>query len=198
MEKQNVLDDVKRILDNDEVILRNIKPNKKRFILISNLSFAIFFLLFIIPFTIIGIGGIVGFISFTNETGEKDLLGPIMFLVFASLPLIFFLIKIISVFPIYKNTYYFVTNKRIIIRSGFIGVDYKALSLKNIIVTNVRVDFLDKLVNPNPGSIIFGSAATQLSADQNSKVSSFMFAHIDNPYDEYKAIKEIIDAESAK
>ena len=98
MEKQNVLDDVKRILDNDEVILRNIKPNKKRFILISNLSFAIFFLLFIIPFTIIGIGGIVGFISFTNETGEKDLLGPIMFLVFASLPLIFFLIKIIC-FP---------------------------------------------------------------------------------------------------
>ena len=194
----DVQENIRKILDDDEIVLCQLKPNKKRFILLSALSLLLALLIFVVLFFVLGLGGIIGFIKYTNEAGERELLAPIMFIVFASAPIIFLLVRVFSLFPIYKNTFYIVTNKRIIIRGGFIGVDYKSLALKNIIAVDVRVDFLDKLVNPNSGTIIFGSPANQMSQDKNNKNSAYMFAHIDNPYDEYKEIKSIIDREVEK
>ena len=81
----------------------------------------------------VGILGIFNVIKFTNENGEQDLLAPIMFLVFSTPFLIMIILSIIGYIVRYERTIYVVTNKRLIIRSGFIGVDYKSIELKYII-----------------------------------------------------------------
>ena len=95
---------------------------------------------------------------------------------------------------------YVVTNDRLIIRSGVIGVDYKEMSLYSITSMNVRVDFFDKLVNPNTGVIYFASASTPMVMNQNGKTntSSFKFEYIENPYDVYKKIKEALPENNSK
>lgn len=58
----------------------------------------------------------------------------------------------------------------------------------------MRVDFLDKLVHPNTGSIVFGNAAAPVYASPNRRYpAAYSFAHIDNPYEVYKKIKEHIN-----
>jgi len=98
---------------------------------------------------------------------------------------------IVGVVMRYKKTIYVVTNKRIIIRTGFIGADYQSIDHASVGMINVRVDFLDKLVKPNPGSISFANTSTPM-VDRNGKALTFNFMHIDNPYDAYKEINDYI------
>ena len=117
-----------------------------------------------------------------------------MVTVVASIPLLFYLITIIGTIIKYRRAFYVVTNKRLIIRTGIIGVDYKSLDIKNVISVDVRVNFLDKPVHPNTGSIIFGNAAAPVYASPNHRYpAAYSFAHIDNPYEVYKKLKEHIN-----
>ena len=90
----------------------------------------------------------------------------------------------------YKNTYYAYTNKRVIIRKGIIGVDYKSLDLDMIGVVTVNVGVLDKIMQKNTGTICYGSMASPVGG-QNGPM--FRFSHIVNPYEIYKEIKTVID-----
>ena len=76
----------------------------------------------------------------------------------------------------YKNTYYAYTNKRLIARSGAIGIDYKSLDYKDVTASSVNVGVLDK--GSNTGSISYRSPAT-----------SIQFNHVENPYELMKEIK---------
>ena len=77
----------------------------------------------------------------------------------------------------YKNLYYAYTNKRLIVRSGVIGVDYRTLDYKDITATSVNVDFLDK--GSKTGSLRFASPTSSIS-----------FNYVQNPYELLKEIKE--------
>lgn len=189
----NELEDLKRILDSDEMVLESFKPNKKRFILITILFSGMLFWLIAAGLLVFGILGLVDVIKWTAEDGSRDIAGPLTLTIMGGIPVIFFLTSIISTIVRYKRTIYVVTNKRMIIRSGFIGVDYKSLELKNILSIDVRVDFLDKLVKPNTGSIMFGSAIhTYNNGNGNRQNGIYTFAHVDNPYEVYKKVKEHI------
>ncbi len=91
----------------------------------------------------------------------------------------------------YKKTWFCYTNKRIIIRTGFIGADFQTLDFDMIGAMNVRVDFLDKFIHPNTGTLMFASAASPMMANgMPGGVSGYMFVDIENPYEVYKRVKE--------
>ena len=81
----------------------------------------------------------------------------------------------------YKKLYYAYTNKRLIVRSGMIGVDYQSLDYKDITASSVNVGLLDK--GSKTGSIFFKSPSTSIS-----------FRYVENPYDLMKEIKEYMGA----
>ena len=91
----------------------------------------------------------------------------------------------------YNKTYYACTNKRIIIRTGVIGVDFKALDLQMIGAINVNVSWVDKIVGRNTGSLTFGSMSSPLNAPANSH--GYVFSYVKQPYEIYKHLKEMIE-----
>ena len=85
----------------------------------------------------------------------------------------------------YNNLYYTYTNKRLIVRKGTIGVDYKTLDYKFITSTSVDVGLLDK------GKIKTGSLSFK------SPTSSIRFEYVEHPYDLMREIKEYMDTVTA-
>ena len=93
----------------------------------------------------------------------------------------------------YKNRFFAYTNKRVLIRGGIIGIDYKSLEFKSLTATVVVVSLLDKLVRKNTGSIKFGSAASPMLSMWSGHSNQFMFQHVQKPYDILREIKEYIN-----
>ncbi|MCL2860876.1 MAG: PH domain-containing protein [Firmicutes bacterium] len=90
---------------------------------------------------------------------------------------------------------YAVTDRRILVRGGIIGVDYKSLKINSINATTVRVGFIDNAAKQNTGTIEFGSPSTPIGmVNANGTRNPFMFVYIKNPYDELREIQEHIDA----
>lgn len=89
-----------------------------------------------------------------------------------------------------NKTIFAVTNKRVLIRTGRIGVDYKSLDFNMLGAITVNVSWVDKLLHKNTGSIAFGSMSSPLGS---SGVAKFSFDFVNKPYDVYKEVKAIID-----
>ena len=186
------LEDIKKILDNDEEVVEYFKPNKKRSVLINILFTGVIFYLFAFGIMLFGILGLTGVTKWTNEDGTRDMFTPLIITLVGLIPLLMHTVSFIGLIVRYKRTLYVITNKRAVIRSGFIGVDYKSLELKNVLSLDVRVDFLDKLVKPNTGSVYFGSAVNYGYNNNNGRQNIYSFSHIDEPYEVYKKIKQHI------
>ena len=186
------------ILDADESIFKTYKPNKKRFTLFALIGGlpALF-----IPtvFIVLAILMLTGVISNVDSEGNKEVLGPIFFLGFGGFFFLVLLFGLLSPFFKYKKVMYCVTNKRIIVRHGLIGVDFKSLNLSAIGAINVEVNFLDKLIKPNTGRITFLSASAPI-VNQNQKGQNvpFEFSCVDNPYEVYREVKGYIDMNASK
>ena len=81
----------------------------------------------------------------------------------------------------YKNLYYAYTNKRLIVRKGTIGIDYKTLDYKFITSTSVDVGLLDK------GKTMTGTLSFK------SPTAGIKFEYVENPYDLMREIKDYIN-----
>ena len=93
------------------------------------------------------------------------------------------------------KTIYALTNKRVLIRTGFIGVDYKSLDLTMVGALSVNVSVVDKIMRKNTGTIAFGSMASPMTTQNASK---FNFAFIYDPYHVYKEVKDYIDQKKSE
>lgn len=174
------------ILDQNENILKIFRPNKLRYIFINFIWY--FFLLTILSAIL--------FATFYFADAENNKYGFYLPLFIAvGFDLFFSCLILISYAIRYQKTYYALTNKRVIIRTGIIGIDYQTLDIKMIGAINVYVSLLDKLVKPNTGKIVIGSTSAPVN---NARQSNFNFYCVDNPYDTYRQIKETIDANRAK
>jgi len=116
------------ILERGETVIKIYKPNAKRFW--RGVRFSLFGLFFP-PIFVFG----------TLFTVLTLGIGPFLLLRFTKKG--------------FNNTYYCYTNKRLIIRSGAIGIDYKSLEFKGINLTKVAVGFLDK--KHGTGNLFFSS-----------------------------------------
>ncbi|MCK9575633.1 MAG: PH domain-containing protein [Clostridia bacterium] len=167
------------ILDKDEVIIRTFKPNKAKLFL-SSILLTFFVLIWIVATPLIGM---------LSSGVNVQIIVPITLLALAFILVVALLFTSIY----YSNLYYAYTNKRLIIRTGVFGVDYKSLDMAMIGAINVYVSLLDKLLKKNTGSITFGSMASPMVSSSNGGVSNYKFAHIVAPYDSYREIKNIIE-----
>lgn len=181
----------KPILDNDEEIVESFRPHKFRFIGLGVIGD------FIKSLGIMIFGGIAIACSFCDmvdsETGEAVNPWIIRGIGLGILGFALLLVAIAVIWRVikYKKTWFCYTNKRIIIRTGFIGVDFQTLDFDMIGAMNVRVDFLDKFIHPNTGTLMFASAASPMMANgMPGGVSGYMFVDIENPYEVYKRVKE--------
>lgn len=180
-----MINSFKQILDDDEKIVKAFKPNKFKLYFSNLFGFLILLLIAIVI--------IVSF-SFTEGIDSTDSLQ------FALLVLgiwgVLFILDLIVLKLYYDKRIYAYTNKRMIIRNGVIGVDYKSLDIDMIGAVDVSVNVIDKIANKNTGSIKFGSMARPINPANTNEI--FAFTSIENPYEVYKEIKKFMDEAKAK
>lgn len=140
--KKNEIEDVLGI---DEHILWREKPNKKSYIwsrVLVMLPFALIWLL-------IDGGALVAlFATGTfSDIGFLPTLGILVFMLFHMTPVWIWLGNIILGAKEHKNIEYAFTEKRIIVRSGIIGIDFKNIYYTDVQSVNLKVGLIDKLFN---------------------------------------------------
>ncbi len=172
------------ILDSDEHIIKVLKPNKLKFVFggVVSLSFVLSL------FLVVSLIAILGPAQAVNKISPLYCLIPIGIFILAVV--IFIVIGLV----VYSKRYYAYTNKRVIVRCGFVGVDYKSLDMEMIGAINVNVSLLDKMLHKNTGTVSFGSVASPITGNG----AAFSFYSIQDPYEFYKEIKLVINEKKTK
>ena len=168
------------ILDNGEQINVCYLPNKKK-VYASSMIVSVLILGFICAF--------VALAMFVPEEGYEPL-APIYCLIPIGIFVVGIILAVVFTSMHLKKSVYAITNKRIIIRTGIIGVDYKCMDLASIGATEVYVSVIDKLLGGKTGTIRFGNVASPINGNNTIP---YAFSDILEPYKTYKFIKEQIE-----
>ncbi len=182
------------ILDNNETIVKIIKPNKFA-MYFKNMFYTVLFCLFMFGFACLGLAAAISEGEVASDKVGISIL--IALAIFVGLSVVICLIEWLFLNIYYKNVYYGYTNKRIVIRKGIFGVDYKSLDIKMIGASTVNVSLMDKLLKKNTGTLHFGSMASPINS--TTTVNNFILSNVNDPYVLYKEIKNYIsDSEDKK
>ncbi len=167
------------ILDKNEQIIKTYRPNKVR-TWANAIVMVLLYSIFCVPLLV-------------GALWDKDIWTGIITIIVLYSVMIILTVLFISFWL--NKTVYAITNKRILIRTGYIGVDYKSLDFTMLGAMTVNVNWLDKLLHSKTGTLSFGSMASPMV---NNNIAKFTLSYIKNPYEEYKEIKEIIDEHQSK
>ncbi len=180
------------LLEDDERIIRTIKPKKSPNVIGTNILAWICIILgaFLI------LGGIM-LIKNANSyyADEEDIEIGAEMLVFGIIVIIMGLIIPIIANLKYKSYLYCITNKKVIIRTGVIGRDFRVLELGSITTVDMIVGFSDKICGNKTASILFFNAsnATMYSGKTGrGEYNKNGFMHIENATEIYKEVKALI------
>lgn len=137
--KQNAVED---ILEKDEKILQRLKPNAK----VIRLE-AIFkgMPLALLWFTIDAIFIVTMFTTGAVEEAPWMIAFMVGFFALHLLPVWLYIANLIKKLAGYKNIEYVFTDKRIIIRSGLVGIDFKSIYYTSLESVNLKVGLFDRL-----------------------------------------------------
>ena len=139
MEKNEIED----ILSPDEHILWREKPNKKAYIWSRVFTmFPIALIWLVIDGTFIGVMFGTGIVK---EMSFGLVLGLLAFFMIHMTPVWIWLVSIILGAKEHKNIEYAFTEKRIIIRKGIIGIDFKNIYYTDVQSVNLKVGLTDKI-----------------------------------------------------
>lgn len=171
--QKNTIDDV---LNADEKVLWRGTPNAKSYVwanIIKMLPIAIIWLIFDGTFlTIIGI-------QMSSGNIPLGILGFIVpFFLLHLTPVWMWIAHTVKAVKEVKNLEYAVTDKRIIIRSGMIGIDFKFILYTEIDSVNVKVGIIDKIFKV--GDIYI-----------NASVNSGVLWDVSNPYGIASALQKV-------
>lgn len=161
------------IVDGEEIIWRG-KPKKSAFIINKCLvmfPIAMLWLMFDSVF-------ILALISSGDATQMLWFIVP--FFALHLMPVWIWLGNVLSSNKKWKNTEYAVTNKRIIIISGFMAMNYQSIYYKDIEKVDLKITFIDKLLKV--GDIYFQTKRDGLSA----------FLDIESAYELYPKLQKIV------
>ncbi len=165
------------MIGKDEQILWQGKPKKKAYILSSIFS--------MMPFALIWLifdGGFIVTMIATGAFSEMPLpaiIGICVFFAFHLIPVWIWIGNIITASRGHKNLEYAFTNKRIIIRSGIIGIDFQNIYYSEIESVNLRVGLSDKMLKVGDVYI-------------KSKSKSQVLFDIEDPYFITQKLQEIV------
>ena len=137
--KQNAVED---ILEKDEKILQRLKPNAK----VIRLE-AIFkgMPLALLWFSIDAIFIVTMFTTGAVEEAPWMIAFMIGFFALHLLPVWLYIANLIKNLAGYKNIEYVFTDKRIIVRSGLVGIDFKSIYYTSLESVNLKVGLFDRL-----------------------------------------------------
>ena len=167
-----------------------VKDEDENFIWVGEPMF-IPFLCTGIPFLIIGlIWGAMDYFGFIQHIISAKNGPPLGFIIpFFALHLFPFwasILNILRLILVHKNTFYTITNKRVMMRSGFWGIDFNAIDYDKISDIQVTV---------NPLENILGVGTIRISAGKVNSKGSFLtddFIAVQNPYEVFKKIKTVM------
>lgn len=171
------LTSIEQALAEGEQILWRGKPKKKAFVwgnILSMMPVALIWLLFDAFF--------IGIIVYTNKQINMPwqmILFYIAFFAFHLMPVWIWITKIVTANRQYKNLEYAFTNKRIIVKSGIIGIDIKSLYYSEIDSFNLKVGLIDKILKV--GDIYI-----------SSKSGAQVLYDIENPYVITQKLQQIV------
>ena len=161
------------VKDSDEEVLWLGKPHRTAFILRG------------VPFLCIGlIWGAIDYFGFIRNMDKKMAGFAIPFFLLHLFPFWGSILNMIRLFLVHSNTCYAFTNKRLMMRSGFWGIDFKAIDYDKISDIEVNVNPIENMLGV--GTIQAFSGRT---TDKGGRIYD-KFIGIQNPYEVFKAIKE--------
>ena len=189
---------LKSILKDDEKILKEFYPNKARGL----------YLALIVPFIVVLVGALLVLFGILNGAGALDWFPPaysnghiedspsfLVLLVPGIILLCIGLVSILSVNLSFRKYCFVVTDRRIICGHGVIGQDYSLIEFEQINAVEVYVNLLDKINGSKTGSVIFLRNGSMMYYDNRTYTGfPYAFRHIENPYEAYKEIQQLIDA----
>jgi hypothetical protein len=173
---KNLLPEFDSVKDNDEEILWTGKPKFIPYIF-SGLGTGLFTIAF----------GIVWVLMNYNIKPDNEDGGFKHFWLFGLIPLIQGLYVFLNRLLSFSNTAYGYSNKRVMMRTGFIGTDFKTIDYDKISDIEVTVNVIERIYNV--GSIRFFSGRIQTDEDNNTKLYDVWYA-IENPYKIFKMVKQ--------
>jgi len=179
---ENIPPEFESVKDNDETIFWVGGPKLVPF-LAQGIPFLIFGCLwgafdyfFFLQFSFMGgLGGVGTFLT--------------IFILIHMFPFYGSILNMIRLILVHKNTKYAYTNKRLMFRSGFFGIDFKAVDYDKIQNIEVNVSPLEKMLNV--GTIRFFCGEYTRSGDHGTRSLTNDFKAIEDPYEIFKAIKQV-------
>lgn len=176
---RNLLPEFESVKDEDENFIWLGKPELKTFL--ANMLVT----------GIIGVVLITAVVMFNlrvmkeNENSNSFFVYFMLAIIF--IPLIFrYFAAILS----YKNTIYGFSNKRIMMRSGFVGTDFKMIDYDKIIDIEVKVNPIARFFNT--GTIKFFSGREKLDDEGSSTKLYDEWKYIENVYEVFKQVKKVM------
>lgn len=173
---KNLLPEFDSVKDDDEDILWTGKPK-------------------FIPYAVTALGLGIGVFIFvgvyytmTKNIRNEDGTTGNFSIWFVAIPIAIFLLSFLSKIFSYSNTSYAFTNKRVMVRTGFIGTDFKIIDYDKISDIQVTVNFVERAFNV--GTVRFFSGRTESNDGITSKFYDRWEA-IDNPYEVFKQLKKV-------
>lgn len=142
-------------------------------------------ILAMMPIALIWLSFDLGIIIAIFKSGEVNEMLPfiIPFFAFHLFPVWIWLGNVFSASKKWKNTKYYVTDKRIVIQYGFIAENYQTIYYKDINNVYMRRGIFDKLFKV--GDIYF-------DLDRSTKGNLTVFFDIENPTEIYSKVQKII------
>ena len=158
---------IDEIIDDGEKILWRGKPKKSAYVLNAFLK--------MLPIAIIWLAFDGAFIALLlTQMGWDMIPAPMkvfifVFFAFHLVPVWIWIANVVTANRQHKNLEYAFTNRRIIVRSGIIGIDFKNVFYTDVEAVNLKVGIVDKMLKV--GDIYI-----------NSKAGATVIFDIDNPY----------------
>lgn len=165
------------VLANGETVLWHGKPKRKAFVLTKSLT--------MMPIAIVWLFFDFSFIRTMLEEGNWHLLP---FFAFHLMPVWIWLANIFTANRRWTNTAYYVTNRRIIIQSGFFAVNEISLFYKDMRDVQMRIGFLDKLFHT--GDICFNTVYN--TGNRNDNSPTYAFEDLEDFNEVYNSVQKII------
>ena len=163
------------VLAAGETILWHGKPKRSTFIATKSLT--------LLPIAIIWLIFDGSFLAAAFSGNSPWFIIP--FMLVHMFPVWLWLGNVLTASRRWKNTHYYVTNRRIIIQGGFLAVNEKSLFFKDIRNVQMRIGFLDK---------IFGTGDVLLDEGTVSSKGQRLFTaleDLENPRQVYHRIQKI-------
>lgn len=132
------INSVEELLDEDEEIILRTKPKKSVYIWGSILFTIPFVAIWTALFFLLGLGEAFQYSSSLDEL--------FMILLIGFLPAGLWVWNLITVAFRYKNIHFVLTNKRMIIRKGFVGIDFKTIYYTDVTGVDVKVSWLSRIL----------------------------------------------------